>query len=65
MKKTATAKRVGVPFKSVAGGYVRASITVPSRLKRQMERRPQVNWSAVACQAFEAALAKLRSSDAT
>src|SRR5262245_55222501 len=36
--------------------YVRTTITVPHDLKRRMLRVGTVNWSAVACQAFEATL---------
>jgi hypothetical protein len=39
--------------------YVRTTITVPHSLKRRMERVRTVNWSAVACQAFEAKLSEL------
>ena len=40
-------------------GYVRTTITVPHQLKRRMQRVRTVNWSAVACQAFEATLSEL------
>ncbi len=39
--------------------YLRTTITVPYGLKRRMQRVAAVNWSAVACQAFEAKLAEL------
>lgn len=32
---------------------VRMTITVPSLIKRDMEKHPQINWSAVASDAFE------------
>lgn len=40
-------------------GYVRTTITVPHDLKRRMQRVRTVNWSAVACQAFEATLSEV------
>lgn len=39
--------------------YVRTTITIPQDLKRRMLRAPTVNWSAVACQAFESKLSEL------
>jgi hypothetical protein len=42
-------------------GYVRTTITIPHDLKRRMERERTVNWSAVACDAFEAKLSELSS----
>lgn len=40
--------------------YARTTITVPKKLKKQMKRAgAQTNWSAVACEAFEAKLEEL------
>src|SRR4051794_17293907 len=42
------------------GKTVRTTISVPAELKARMEAAAeQVNWSAVACQAFEAKLAEI------
>jgi hypothetical protein len=38
--------------------YLRTTITVPHDLKRRMQGVSHVNWSAVACQAFEAKLSE-------
>jgi hypothetical protein len=46
-------------MKERLSGYARTTITVPHNLKRRMQRVPAVNWSAVACQAFEMKLAEL------
>jgi hypothetical protein len=43
-------------------GAIRVNISVPKELKTRMEASPeQVNWSKVACQAFEAKLLELES----
>jgi Sec-independent protein translocase protein TatA len=40
--------------------FARTTITIPNDLKRRMDKLPeQVNWSGLACQAFQAKLAEI------
>jgi hypothetical protein len=51
---------IGQLEESMNSDYRRTTITVPSRLKERMKRAgSQVNWSAIACEAFEKKLDEL------
>ena len=46
--------------KKKLGGTVRMNISIPTRLKRRMDKvKVDVNWSATACRAFEDAIAEI------